>query len=354
MILSSSKLAASSRPGTAFRAWLRILLIVIAAALAVTMNSSSVLYAQSLPAGIVERDTVVPGPIPLPATITLPIGKGPFPGVVLVHNGTADGDRDETIGEIRPFRDIAWGLAQRGIAVLRYEKRSRVEPSWFARSGFTVFDETVQDAVAAARLLRSQVELNPRRIYVAGHGLGGIVAPRIAKTEAELAGIIIMAGATQVRLADQMEQQLQYKITMAGADSFKVRYQLQPIRPSIERIRALTEKDSFDIQPMRGLGGTSPKYWLDMNTPDPATVVRSLKLPVLVLQGMRDFEMPAANLDEWLKAVGPRRNLTVKQYPTLSHTFTESTGIPSSADYAKPQTVSAQVLVDIAEWIKHN
>jgi dienelactone hydrolase len=329
-------------------------LVIASAAIAMTIDSSSALHAQTLPAGIVERDTVVPGPIPLPATITLPVGKGPFPGVVLVHNGTADGDRDETIGEIRPFRDIAWGLAERGIVVLRYEKRSRVEPSWFARSGFTVFDETVQDAVAAARLLRSQVELNPKRIYVAGHGLGGIVAPRIAKTEAELAGIIIMAGATQVRLADQMEQQLQYKITMAGADSFKVRYQLQPIRPSIERIRVLTEKDSFDIQPMRGLGGTSPKYWLDMNTPDPASVVRSLKLPILVLQGMRDFEMPAANLDAWLKAVGPRRNLTVKQYPTLSHTFTETTGTPSSADYAKPQIVSSQVLVDIAEWIKQN
>lgn len=328
--------------------WLSRLFILMALSAAATAR----VPAQELPAGLVERDTLVPGPVPLPATITLPSGKGPFPGVVLVHNGTADGDRDETIGVIRPFRDIAWGLAAQGIAVLRYEKRSRVEPSWFARAGFTVFDETVQDAVAAARLLRREAGIDPKRIFVAGHGLGGIVSPRIAKTEGELAGIIILAGATMVPLADQMEQQLNYKVTAAGADSFKVRYQLQPIRPLLERIRALTPNDSFDIQPMRGLGGTSPKYWIDMNTPDPATVLRSLKLPVLVLQGMRDYEMPARNLEPWLAAVGPRSNLSVKRYELLSHTFTEAGSVPGPTDYAKEQSVSAQVISDLAMWIK--
>lgn len=318
------------------------------------MCVSHTAYAQSPPAGIVERDTVVPGPIALPATITLPAGKGPFPGVVLVHNGTADGDRDETIGQIRVFRDIAWGLAQQGIVVLRYEKRSRTEPSWFARAGFTVFDEIVQDAVAAARLLRAQVELNPKRIFVAGHGLGGIVGPRIAQTEGDLAGLVILAGATMVPLADQMEQQLNYKVTTAGADSFKVRYQLQPIRPILERIRALTPKDSFDIQPMRGLGGTSPKYWLDLNSPDPITVLKTLKLPVLVMQGGRDFEMPAENVEGWITALGTRKNLAVLRYPTLSHAFTESTGVPGPADYATERSVDPKVIADLAAWVKRN
>ncbi|MDQ6612505.1 MAG: alpha/beta hydrolase [Gemmatimonadota bacterium] len=301
-----------------------------------------------------ERDTVVPGPIPLPATITLPVGHGPFPGVVLVHNGTGEGDRDETTGENRPFRDIAWGLAQRGIVVLRYEKRTRVEPSWFAHAGFTVFDETVQDAVAAARLLRKQIELNPKRIFVAGHGLGGIVAPRIAKTEGDLAGIILLAGASQVHLADQMEQQLNYRVTMAGADSFKVRLQLAPVRPNIARIRNLVAADSFDIQPMPGLRGTSPKYWIDLNSPDPATVLRGLKLPVLALQGMRDFEMPPDMLNGWLLAVGPRKNLTVKRYPFLNDIFAASDSLSGPRDYARIKAVDAGVLDDMAEWIKAN
>jgi dienelactone hydrolase len=314
--------------------------------------SSQALPAQTLPGGIIERDTIVPGPIPLPATITLPVGKGPFPGVVLVHNATGDGDRDEMSGASRPFRDIAWGLASRGIVVLRYEKRSRVEPSWFARAGFTVFDETVQDAVAAARLLRRQVEIDRTRIYVAGHGLGGIVAPRIAHTEGDLAGIILLAGASETPLADQLEQQLNRQVTAAGADSFKVRNQLQPIRPLINRIRTLTDKDSFDIQPIQGLGGTSPKYWLDLNKPDPASVLRRLKLPLLALQGMKDYQMPPSELDGFLKALGPRQNLTVIRYPTLTHNFTPSDGVPGPKDYLAPKTVDPQVIIDIAEWIK--
>ena len=331
-----------------------VLLRLLALAIAIPFGTTRSLFAQTLPPGIIERDTVVPGPIPLPATITLPMGRGPFPGLVLVHNGTGEGDRDETTGDNRPFRDIAWGLAQRGIVVLRYEKRARVEPSWFAHAGFTGFDETVQDAVAAVRLLRKQIELNPKRIYIAGHGLGGIVAPRIAKTEGELAGLILLAGATEVHLVDQMEQQLNNRVTIAGPDSFKVRLQLASVRPNITRIRALTPADSFDIQPMRGVGGTSPKYWLDLNTPDPATVLRALKLPVLALQGLRDFEMPPAMLDAWITAVGARKNLTVKRYPMLNNIFMVSDNIPGPRDYAKQKSVDEQVLNDMAEWIKAN
>ncbi|MEP6781425.1 MAG: alpha/beta fold hydrolase, partial [Gemmatimonadaceae bacterium] len=347
-LIKTNLIAFDSDPNHAPIVFLRRIGAVALSFLAAFSTAPTSLPAQSLPPGIVERDTVVPGPIPLPATITLPLGKGPFPGLVLVHNATGQGDRDETTGENRPFRDIAWGLAQRGIVVLRYEKRSRTEPSWFARAGFTVFDETVQDAVAAARLLRKQVELNPKRIYVAGHGLGGIVAPRIAQTEGDLAGLILLAGATQVQVADQMEQQLNYVVTIAGADSFMVRLKLQPVRKNIARIRALTAKDSFDIQPMQGLGGTSPKYWLDLNTPDPATVLRALKLPVLAMQGGRDFEMPPAMLQGWLAAVGARKNLAVKRYPILNDIFMMSDGLPGPLDYTNPKTVDQQVLNDIA------
>src|SRR5207247_4710825 len=58
----------------------------------------------------------------LPATLTMPKGDGPFPAVVLVH-GSGPHDRDESIGPNKPFRDLAGGLASRGIAVLRSEER---------------------------------------------------------------------------------------------------------------------------------------------------------------------------------------------------------------------------------------
>ena len=120
-----------------------------------------------LPAGVVERAITVPGPVPLPGTLTLPKGKGPFRGVVLVH-GSGAGDRDETLVGNKPFRDIAWGLAEHGIVVLRYDKRARVSPGWFVNRGFTVFDETIQDALSALGLLRLAAGSRPDAHRCAG------------------------------------------------------------------------------------------------------------------------------------------------------------------------------------------
>jgi len=79
--------------------------------------------AQSIPAGVRERELRVgQGQWAVDATLALPPGKGPFPAVLLVP-GSGMTDRDVTIGHNKIFRDLAWGLASRGIVVLRAEKR---------------------------------------------------------------------------------------------------------------------------------------------------------------------------------------------------------------------------------------
>ena len=116
-----------------------------------------------------EREvTVGSGEWALPGTLTVPVGPGPFPALVLVH-GSGPNDRDETVEKNKPFRDLAWGLASRGVAVLRYEKRTRQHGAQLAAvKDFTVQQETVDDALAAAELLRhterdrSQARLRPR------------------------------------------------------------------------------------------------------------------------------------------------------------------------------------------------
>ncbi len=303
----------------------------------------------ALPAGLAERAIVVPGPVSLPGTLTLPAGQGPFPGVILVH-GSGAGDRDETMPGVpnKPFRDLAWGLAQRGVVVLRYDKRPHVDPQWFAGKSFTVFDETVQDALSAATVLRRQPEIDSRRTFMLGHSLGGMLAPRIAKADGRFAGIIILAGATETRLVDQIVRQLAYLDSLAPAGTPK---QSAAFAPTAARIRALTPADTSDKTALPGLGGTGPEYWLDLDAYDPGAVMRTVHVPALVLQGMRDYQVTPDQLDAWLTAVGPRTDITVKRYPTLNHLFMSGTGRPSPADYNVLGHVDPVVISDIAAWI---
>src|SRR5947209_7348046 len=103
----------------------------------------------------------------LPGTLSLPVGDGPFPAVVLVH-GSGPQDRDEAIGPNKPFRDLAWGLASQGIAVLRYDKRTKVYPEKMRDlvSTITVKQEEIDDALDAVSLLRDISEVNSQRIFV--------------------------------------------------------------------------------------------------------------------------------------------------------------------------------------------
>jgi dienelactone hydrolase len=308
----------------------------------------------TLPPGLTERAMVVPGPVPLPGTLTIPAGRGPFPGVVLVH-GSGDGDRDETMpapfAPSKPFEDIAWGLAAKGIVVLRYDKRARVDPAWYIGKNFTVYDESIQDALSALNVLRGEPEVDRRRVFQLGHSLGGMLAPRIAAADAHLAGIIIMAGATRMQLVDQMDRQGAYAVAIAGPDSGKVRAQRQAAAPIYARIRALREADTSDNTPIPGLGGTGTRYWLDLSHYDPAATMRTLRTPALVLQGMRDFQVAPVQVDDWVRAVGPGHAITVDRYPALNHLFIAGTGTPSPADYMTIGHVDPKVISDIAAWI---
>ncbi|MEO8956932.1 MAG: alpha/beta fold hydrolase, partial [Ktedonobacteraceae bacterium] len=131
----------------------------------------------------------------LPGTLSLPVGDGPFPSVVLVH-GSGPQDRDETIGSNKPFRDLAWGLASQGIAVLRYDKRTKVYGEKMSQmvDTITVQTEVIDDALAAVTLLRGTTQIDPHRICVLGHSMGGYLLPRIGSTAPDIAGLIVLAG----------------------------------------------------------------------------------------------------------------------------------------------------------------
>ena len=165
-----------------------------------------------------EVDVVIgEGKWALPGTITIPEGPGPFPGLVLVH-GSGPNDRDETIGSNKTFQDLAWGLASRNIAVLRYDKRTfkhakLLTPDLVKK--MTVKEEVIDDALLAVQCLQKTDKIDPKRVFLLGHSLGGTIAPRIAQQDHSLAGIIIMAGSNRP-IEDLILDQITYIYGLTG------------------------------------------------------------------------------------------------------------------------------------------
>lgn len=302
----------------------------------------------ALPDGVDERAVTIGGPVPLPGIFTFPRGATRVPVVVLVH-GSGPGDRDGTIGPNKPYRDIAHGLATMGVATLRYDKRTRVAPFWFMSKRFTVHDEVVEDALLAIELARRQPEADPRRVVLAGHSLGGMLAPRLAVADTALAGIIIMAGATDMSLPDQVDRQFAYALSLPDADTGAINRVKRALVPGMTRVRALTPADSASTEL---LAGAPAAYWLDLAAYSSSATMKSIRRPALVLQGERDYQVPPDQLDAWLARVGAHPGITVRRYASLNHLLMPGSGASSAAEYAVASTVDAQLIADIARWVK--
>ncbi len=188
--------------------------------------------AYSNPEAFTQRDvTIGTDEWKLSGTLTVPVGKQGVPGVVLVH-GPGPHDRDEEIYSNRIFRDLAEGLSSRGIAVLRYDKRTLTYGDKMGDMAFTLDQETVEDAVRAIGVLRQQPEVAANRVYVLGHSLGGYAAPRIAARDGKLAGIIFFA-ANARPIEDVALDQNDYLAHLQGDPSPEIQQRLDALKAEV-------------------------------------------------------------------------------------------------------------------------
>ncbi len=303
------------------------------------------------PSAFTETDvTVGAAPWALPGTLSMPTGVGPFPAVVLIA-GSGPNDRDETIGPNKPLRDLAWGLASNGIAVLRYDKRTKTYGAQMAGqvATVTVREETTDDAVLAVDLLRTTPGIDPDRVFLAGHSLGGYLAPRIAAAApGHIAGIALLeanANPLQRLIADQIA----YLASDAGGADPGAKAMLDGLAAQV----ALVESpDLSPATPATALPlGIPAAYWLDLRGYDPAATARSLTIPIFITQGGRDYQVPPSELAAWRAALGSRAGVTVRQYPSLNHLLMAGTGPSRPAEYAAPGHVAGEVVADLAAWV---
>jgi dienelactone hydrolase len=289
------------------------------------------------------------GDWPLPGTLTLPKGEGPFPAVVLVH-GSGPLDRDETIEPNKPFRDLARGLASQGVAVLRYEKRTKEHGAKFiAQKAYSLKEETIDDVRSAVALLRAHKAVDPKRIVVVGHSLGAMAAPRIGEQEPGLAGIILLAGNSRP-LEDLILEQFTYIYSLKGELSADDRKELEKIKKQVARVKdpALSADTPVAELPLDVPG----EYWLYLRAYDPVATAAKLKMPVFVLQGERDYQVTADDFAGWKKGLAAKGNAGFKSYPALNHLFMEGKGKARPEEYEKPGHVAKEVVDDIAARVK--
>jgi uncharacterized protein len=280
----------------------------------------------------------------LPATLAMPNGNGPFAAVVLVH-GSGPQDRDSVIGPNRPLLDIARGLAGRGVAVLRYEKRTRAHPQQFADGG-TIDLETTDDAVTAAALLRGLPDIDAKRVFVLGHSQGAMMAPRIGARDPQIAGLILLAAPSRPLLDILIEQNRRLAILNDGTVSDSENTAIQRLVDSVSAVRKGREMTAAQ-SPM----GLPPAYWRSVEAVDAVAEAKAIAQPMLILQGARDIQVVDADWQGWKAAFHDTPRVTFKLYETLNHLGIPGEGDGNLQEYQTPGHVSPELIADVAAWI---
>jgi alpha-beta hydrolase superfamily lysophospholipase len=272
----------------------------------------------------------------LPSVLTRPNGVRRPPVCLFVH-GSGPCDRDETIGPNKPFRDLAQGLATRGVASLRYDKRSFAFPAeWSAVAAPTVKDEALDDVAAALELLAGRDDFGP--ILVVGHSLGAVLAPRILAQSSRAAAAVMIAAPARP-LVEVALSQIEY------LDRLQPSGRLDAMRAAAARARAA--RPGEEGEPFLG---APLSYWADLNLYDPVATAQRIEAPLLILHGGRDYQVIDADFEIWQARLGGRPSVGLRRFADLNHLMMTGRGPSQPAEYREAGHVDADVVAAIAEF----
>lgn len=301
---------------------------------------------------ICENVTVGAGTqFPLSGLLTLPDDlTKPAPAVVLVH-GSGASNMDERVKKLTPFRDLAEGLSRRGVAALRYDKRTFAYARQMAKVSPTVREETVDDALAAAALLRADARIDAQRVFLIGHSMGAMLAPRIDAEGGDFRGLILMAGSPY-----RMEEIVLRQLRQAGEGRALLgRIIGAQVKTYEKKFANLYEMSDEEARRKKFAGSVSLYYFKEMGCKTAADYLLESEKPVLILQGEKDFQVLAADdYERFRTLLKDRPNTSFRLYPGLDHLFVESIcdDITKAAkEVSVERHIGENVIGDIADFI---
>ena len=297
----------------------------------------------------IELDLPVPSLGTLSGLLTVPKGDGPFPVVILLQ-GSGASDKDETYGDLKPFRDIAEGLTEQGVAVYRFDKRNFVYGTEMAgKIDATLEDEYIEDALNAVQLVAGQDRIDPDRIFVLGHSLGGNAIPAIAR-ELEQAPVkacgFIMMAASPRRLDELIREQYDFVYSLKSEITAEEQAEKDMVFTELDRLQdldALVEDDQVI--------GAYSAYWKWLAEYDIIAAAKEITEPVLLLQGEEDYQVTMVDYGMWKDAVGGLDNWRMISYPGLTHLFMPGAKTDGPDAYVPGGKVQENVILDIAAFI---
>lgn len=280
----------------------------------------------------------------LNGVLTLPAaGEKKHPVVIFVH-GSGPNDMDGTLYNSKIFYDLTLGLLDSGIASYRYDKRTFTYGARFSDTS-TLYSETIEDALNAVEMLKKQPGIDSNQIYVLGHSLGGFSAPRIGLWSKDVAGLI-MLGAPCRPLWQIIPLQYAYLKENSNQGITEEYVALQ-----VAMSNKIHNNDYSDTTSSKELMGLSAAYWDYLKRYDILETLDRLSLPVLIMQGERDYQVNLKELDCFKEILNRKSNVNSTVVKGANHLFQYGTGISTPEEYKKPGNVDPEVIKQISQWI---
>jgi len=290
----------------------------------------------------------------LAGRLTLPREiDGMIPAIVLVH-GSGAHDMDQTLFDNKPFREIAEYLSSNGIAVIRYNKRTLTHGVRMQDLAFTAWEETMEDAILAAEILKSDPRIDESRVYILGHSLGGMFAPRIHAMGGDFAGLILFAGSPRFLIDIVYDQGIAYIEEMyEGEEKVELLREREEWRNDFDAYLALSDEEAKNT--IVEMLYTPAYFWKDLYNNPVSMFLEKTTVPILVMHPDDDVQvLTDVDFAMYKELLAGRDNVTFKLYPGLNHLFMPSTGRGISEildEYRIRANIDGQVLADIVEWV---
>lgn len=299
---------------------------------------------------------------PVKGMIKMP--KGEVKAGIVIVDGSGPNDMNMTLGQNKMMKHLSDQLAEKGFAVLRFNKRTYQYGKELAKIGMQnktlIKDEFIDDAAEGLKTLAKEQGIPTDKLFILGHSQSGSYLPVINETAGNLAkGYIILSG-TPTNIAELSKKQLEKVIEEGSenADEEQVKMMKQNIKTNDELLKKIeTMSDEELNKPENYPFGIPGVYVKDLMKYDPIKLYNDSKLPIFIRIAEFDKQVPVSELELWKNGLDKNENDSIEEVKGANHMMQPSDGKTKLAnlitdEYQKDAPIVSSVIDDIAAWIE--